>query len=126
MADESKYQKSILDAIDYLVNNRVQNLDRDKTIVAGIVACSNALKQEYKVSYNGGTIVAYAQDGANYERNQSVYVLVPQGDFSARKTIIGKATNVTDDKNITFVSSLLSDYNMIGSNSVDNHDTENV
>ena len=50
MADESKYQKSILDAIDYLVNNRVQNLDRDKTIVAGIVACSNALKQEYKVS----------------------------------------------------------------------------
>lgn len=126
MADESKYQKSILDAIDYLVNNRVQNLDRDKTIVAGIVACSNALKQEYKVSYNGGTIVAYAQDGANYERNQSVYVLVPQGDFSARKTIIGKATNVTDDKNITFVSSLLSDYNMIGRNSVDNHDKDPV
>lgn len=126
MADESKYQKSILDAIDYLVNNHVQNLDRDKTIVASILACSNALTQEYKVSYNGGTIVAYAQENTNYERNQSVYVLVPQGDFTQRKIIIGKATNVTEDKNITVVSSLMSDYNTIGRNTIENHDKDPV
>lgn len=116
MANQAELEEALLEAIDFFVNNRVQNLDRDKTITATIVSCSNALTQEYKIQYNNGFLTAYAQEGASFSPNETVYVLVPLGDFSKRKTIVGKASNVSDDNNLTFVSSLLNSYNMIGKN----------
>lgn len=116
MANQSELEKSLLEAIGYLVDNRVQNVDRDKTITATIVSCDNALEGKYKIQYNDGILTAYAQDGTSYNTNQTVYVLVPLGDFSKKKTIIGKASNVSDDNNMTFVSSMLNSYNMIGRN----------
>lgn len=114
MADN--IQEAILTAVDYLVSNRIDKIDRDKTIVATIVSCSNALTQEYKVSYNNGFLTAYAQEDASYNPNQEVYVLVPSGDFSKKKMIIGVASQLAGDDNVTFVSSLMNDYNMIGRN----------
>ena len=114
MADN--IQEAILTAVDYLVSNRIEKIDRDKTIVATIVSCNNALTQEYKVSYNNGFLTAYAQEDASYNPNQQVYVLVPSGDFSKKKMIIGAASQLSTDDNVTFVSSLLNDYNMIGQN----------
>ena len=112
----NKYQESILQAIDYLVNNRIDKINKDQTITATIANCENALTQQYSVNYNGGLITAYAQEGASYKQNQEVYILVPEGDFSKRKVILGKASQVTEDDNITFVSSLINNYNMIGQN----------
>lgn len=117
--NQSDYENSLVEAINYLVNNRVENIDRDKTITATIVSCSNALTQEYQIQYNNGFLTAYAQDGASFATNETVYVLVPLGDFSKKKTIIGRASGVSDDSNITFVSSLLNDYNMIGKNVIE-------
>ena len=114
MANQYDYEQALLSAIDYIVNNRVENIDRDKTITATIVSCNNALTREYSIQYNNGYITAYAQEGASYSSNQTVYVLVPLGDFSKKKTIVGLASNVSDDNNLTFVSSVLNDYNMIG------------
>lgn len=116
----NKYQDAILNAVDYLVNNRISSLDRDKTITATIVACNNAITQEYKISYNGGYIVAYAQENASYKRDTSVFVLVPEGDFSKRKTIVGLASSSASDSNVSFVSSLVNDYNKIGENAFSN------
>ena len=114
-------QDSILGAVDTLVNNRVSSIQADKTVIATITACSNALTNEYKVSYNGGYMTAYAQDGNSYSQNSSVYVLVPLGDFTQKKTIIGTTQAVSDDENISFVTSALSNYNMIGSNTIINN-----
>ena len=111
-------QESILQAVDTLVQNRIEGIEADKTVIATIVACSNALTREYKVNYNGGYIVAYAQEGVTYSANTAVYVLVPQGDFTQKKTIIGKTQAVDDDQNISFVSSALSNYNLIGANCI--------
>ena len=111
-------QDSLLQAIDYLVNNRIDKINKDTTITATIKKCTNSLTQEYQVNYNGGFLIAYAQEGASYSENQEVFVLVPEGDFSKRKLIIGKASSVTEDDNITFVSSLINDYNMIGQNTI--------
>ena len=122
MANQSELEKSLLEAIGYLVDNRVQNVDRDKTITATIVSCDNALEGKYKIQYNDGILTAYAQDGASYNTNQTVYVLVPLADFSKKKTIIGKASNVSDDNNLTFVSSMLNSYNMIGRNVITDND----
>ena len=119
MAEQSELEQALLEAMDYLVNNRVENLDRDKTITATIVSCSNALTQEYQIQYNNGFLTAYAQEGASFKANELVYVLVPLGDFSQKKTIVGKASNVSDDTNITFVSSALNNYNSIGRNVIE-------
>ena len=112
----NQLQDAILDAIDTLVNHRIENLQADKTVTATIVQCTNSLTGEYKVSYNGGYMYAYAQEGVTYTQNQSVYVLVPQGDFTQKKTIVSKTQAIEDDQNITFVSSALSNYNLIGKN----------
>lgn len=114
MAD--KYQEAILNAISYIVDNKVASIDRDKTITATIVCVNDASTQEYRVSYNGGTIIAYAQENASYAKDASVYVLVPEGNFSKRKTIIGLATSTASDKNSSFTSSLLNNYNKLGGN----------
>ncbi len=114
MAD--KYQEAILNAISYLVDNKISSIDRDKTITATIVTVNNALTGEYKVSYNGGTITAYAQDGTSYTRDSTVFVLVPEGNFSKKKTILGLATSTSADSNVSFVSSLMNDYNKLGEN----------
>lgn len=124
MATSSNLQDSLLQAIDYLVNNRVDKISKDVTITATIKKVSNSLTGEYQVNYNGGFLVAYAQEGASYSENQEVYVLIPENDWSKRKLIIGKASKVTEDENITFVSSLVNDYNMIGQNTI--VDTKNV
>lgn len=120
----SDLQGSLLQAIDYLVNNRIDKINKDVTITCTIKKCNNSLTQEYQVNYNGGFLNAYAQEGVSYSENQEVFVLVPEGDFTKRKLIIGKASQVTEDENITFVSSLINDYNMIGQNTV--VDTNNV
>lgn len=116
----NKYQDAILNAVDYLVNNRVSSLDRDKTITATIVACNNSITQEYKISYNGGYLVAYAQENSSYKRDASVFVLVPEGDFSKKKTIIGLASSSSSGTSTSFVSSLVNDYNKIGENAFSN------
>ena len=118
MATSSNLQDSLLQAIDYLINNRVDKISKDVTITATIKKVVNSLTGEYQVNYNGGFLNAYAQEGASYSENQEVYVLVPENDWSKRKLIIGKASQVTEDENITFVSSLINDYNMIGQNTI--------
>ena len=114
----SDLQGSLLQAIDYLVNNRIDKISKDVTITATIKKCTNSLTQEYQVNYNGGFLNAYAQEGASYSENQEVYVLIPENDWSKKKIIIGRASGVTEDDNITFVSSLINDYNMIGQNTI--------
>lgn len=113
------YQDALAESIDYLIKNRVDKLDRDKTITATIVTCLNSLTQEYKVEYNNGMFTAYAPEGSSYRQNQMVYVLVPEGDFTKKKMIIGAASTTAGDNNITFVSSLLNDYNTIGDNVIE-------
>ena len=116
MADN--IQDSILRAMDTLVGNRIDKIQADQTVVATIISCTNALTNEYKVSYNGGFLYAYATEDTSYTQNASVYVLVPQGDFTQKKTIVGKTQNLEDDQNISFVSSAINDYNLIGANAI--------
>lgn len=117
-------QDSILKAIDAITKTRIDKLQLDKTVTAEIIKCANALSREYKCSYNGGNITAYAAEGATYTNGQSVYVLIPQSDMTKRKTIVGVSSAKEDDENISFVSSALSDYNLIGKNVI--NDKKNI
>lgn len=120
MSNSIQLQDAILRAIDTLASARIDKIEADKTIVAQISKCVNSLTREYRLGYNGGTIIAYAQEDQTYTVGQEVYVLVPQADMTKRKIILGISTPKDDDSNITFVSAALSDYNVIGRNAINN------
>ena len=81
-------QDTILNAIEIVTDSKIANLETDKTITATIVSCVNALTGLYKLKYNGGYINAFADDGRSYSKNQTVYVLIPQGDISKKKIVV--------------------------------------
>lgn len=118
----NQLQESICAAIDTLVNQRIDKLQLDKTVTATITSCVNSLTGEYKVSYNGGFMTAFANEGASYNKNAEVYVLIPEGNFTKPKYIVSKAQALTDDNNISFVSSALNNYNLIGRNTIIEND----
>lgn len=117
----NELQSAVLAAMDNIAKDRIERLQTDKTVTATVVQCNNSLTGEYLVSYQGGNIVAYSQDGTAYSKNASVYVLVPEGNFSNTKIILGYAVALEDDMNITFVSSLINDYDIIGRNVIRHH-----
>ena len=109
-------QDVVLEAVDTIVSNRIEQIATDKTVTATVAGCTNSLTGEYLVSYNGGKLKAYAQEGNTYTQGQSVYVLIPECDFTKKKNIVGVAQAAEDDNNISFVSSAISNYNLIGRN----------
>lgn len=111
MADN--FQNSLLKAIDTLASYRIDQMDADKTVVATIVQCTNALTGEYLVKCDGGNMKAYAQGGATYSQDETVYVLVPKGDYTQKKMILSTMSSGGTD-NVTFVTSVTNDYNVIG------------
>lgn len=118
-------QDAILKAIDTLAQNRIDQIKADKTIKCTISKCTNALTSEYKATYNGGRIYVYAADGSTYISGEEVYVLVPEGDFSNKKIIVGYTTsglNQDEEDNQSETSAALSDYNLIGSSIVKDKD----
>lgn len=116
MADN--YQDALMKAIETISKSQVDNLATDKTVTATISSCSDLLTNEYKVSYNGGIMTVYGTSGKTYAKGNSVYVLVPEGDFTKKKLIIDSASYKEDDQNISFISSIMNDYNLIGSNTL--------
>lgn len=116
MADN--YQDALIKAIETISKSQVDNLATDKTVTATIISCSNLLTNEYKVSYNGGIMYVYGSEGKTYTENSSVYVLVPEGDFTKKKIIIESATYKENDQNISFISSIMNDYNLLGKNTL--------
>ena len=116
MADN--YQEALIKAIETISKSQVDSLATDKTVTATISSCSDLLTNEYKVSYNGGIMTVYGTSGKTYAKGSSVYVLVPEGDFTKKKIIIDSASYKEDDQNISFISSIMNDYNLIGSNTL--------
>ena len=96
MANIQTMQEAILQAVDTIVTQRTNELKLDKTITAIIkknIGQKNN-KPIYQVWYNGGLFEAICQNKDDiYLPNTSVYILIPQGNFSKEKIIIGLAEN---------------------------------
>lgn len=91
MAD---YSDIFLEAVQTIVDGTVSKLQFDKTIVCNIINTKNAEKGEYYVSDGATTYIAYSEN-TTYEEGQSVYVNIPNGDYSKQKVITGKYTGDT-------------------------------
>ena len=70
------------------ITSESQDIKFDKTVQGKIVAIVN--EEQYRVSINNATVLAYVTDGSTYKEGDSVYILIPEGDPSNIKTITGK------------------------------------
>ena len=90
----SDLTNQLLDAIELIADKKVAAARYDKTIQATIVSCVDAQAGKYKIKYQGNMFYAYSTDTSTTLNNGiSVYVNVPESDFSKVKTIIGTVAN---------------------------------
>lgn len=88
---ETNYSELLFDTIQTIVDKSIKSLSYDETIICRIVDNTDKLKGQYVVTDGANTFTVYS-DNTNYGIGNSVYVTIPQGDYSATKIIIGKYT----------------------------------
>ena len=111
-------ENSICDAIDILVKQAINSANFDKTIQATIITCSEPSTGEYLVKYQDSKFYAYASNpDITYNSGALVHLLIPEGDFSNHKTIIGAVKNLGANYNSQITQE--DQYNEIGNNCVD-------
>lgn len=108
MANTQAMQEAILRAVDTIVTQRTNELELDKTITA-IVKKNVGFKNEkpvYQIQYSGGLMEAICQNKNDvYLPNTAVYVLIPQGNFSKEKIIIGlENSSITPEKKVSIAA----------------------
>ena len=84
----SNLEKNLFESIDQLIDAKLNQISFDKTITATVIDDSNADKNQYYVQSGNDKFYAYA-DGSVYTNGSQVYVMIPQGDYSMKKLIIG-------------------------------------
>lgn len=103
---ENNLTESIFDAISLIVENRVAHLEYDKTIICTIVDNSNSKNNKYTVT-DGSIKFEVEGNGEKYKIDDSVRVLIPNGNFAKTKYIQGKSTEADNsEKPVTYTSPL--------------------
>ena len=92
---EKDYAETLFQAIDLLVNKRIESVKFDETIDAVVVDASKASSGQYVVSTGNAKFVAYSLE-TTYKKNDAVMVTIPQGNYDNQKMIIGKAVDNTN------------------------------
>lgn len=117
MSKQKITSSDILQAVDVVVNKRIDDLQLDKTIVATIdKALTPDVDGSHRVQYAGGYFTAYAPIKTIYAPNTTVYVQVPQNNFSNKKIILGTASAYYSEADIETVSTSINNYVPIGKN----------
>ena len=116
------YENQILDAIEQIVDSKIANAGYDKTIQATIVNCEDATIGKYKVSYQNSVFYAYANSSEiSYANGADVYILIPNGDMSRDKTILGSTKKLGKD----YATGAIGEdaFEIVGTNCIDSHDS---
>lgn len=85
-------QNSMCSAMNILADNAVTKSNATITLECKIIAVVDAAIGLYKVEYLGNQFEVYSNPSVIYNTDDIVYVLVPDGDLSKTKTIIGGMT----------------------------------
>ena len=122
-------QEAILKAVNAVVTQRNNELQLDKTI-SGIIKKNVGklgTKTLYQVEYSGGILQAVTQNSEDvYAPRTGVYVLIPQGNFSNEKIIIGRSSSIITDRASSVVAAAVNSYSIVGSNLLESTDTESI
>lgn len=99
--------ENILQAIDIMIDAKLNSISFDQTYFCKIINADSADKGEYLVSYENSKFMAYTINKDKvYRQGQWVYVLIPQGDFNQNKIILGtEIENIAQPIHIAMPSS---------------------
>ena len=97
--------EQLFGAIDIIVEQRLQDVNFDKTIICTIVDDSDKANGCYIVSDGTIRFKAYVSD-STYKNDDQVRVSVLNGDFSEKKFITGRYTGDENSSPITYKSPL--------------------
>lgn len=115
-------ENNICEAIEYIVNNAVENAGYDKTIQATIVNVVDQTIGKYKIKYQDSTFIAYAQStDVTYVNGAEVYVLIPGNDMTRDKTILGTTKKL--GANYTATPEGDEAFEVIGTNCIESKDS---
>ena len=108
MAD---YAETLFQAVDILLNKKIEQIKFDQTIKATVIDASKADIGEYLVSTGEAKFTAYSTE-TKYRENETVMVTIPQGDYNNQKIIISKYvdnsnTPITVQTPFVLISTLL-------------------
>ena len=110
-------QESIFQAMDIIADKKIGEIKFDKTIECLIENDSKADKGEYTAKFQDIIINVFSNSNTvKYKKGTNVYVLVPQGDFSNKKTIIGKVE--TSGEEFIDIDNILDKIETLGENYV--------
>ena len=88
MNSNSNIQNSLFETMKIFSESAAANSGSTITIEGRITAIKDEAAGIYEVEYLGSTIEAHASSDTIYEVNDSVYILVPDGDFTKEKIIL--------------------------------------
>jgi hypothetical protein len=107
---------NVCEAIEILIADAITNADFDKTVPAVVTAVLDEEMGTYKVQYLGGDYIATAINLEDkYAVSDNVLLLVPEGDFTNAKKILGKKEEISPQASIS-ASKEAANYDIIGSN----------
>ena len=117
MNDNSNIQNSLFEAMKIFSESAAANSGATLTIDCAITSVNDEAAGVYSVEYLGSTFEVHANSNATYSVGDSVYVLVPNGDFTKEKIILGLISasasaytnNIENGKNYYEVSDNLVD-----------------
>lgn len=113
----SNIEKNICEAVDIIVNRALSQAQFDKTIKATIVNLVDSKTGKYKVRYQDDLIYAYAGTAdMDFNTGDEVYILVPQGNFSGDKTILGTTKKIGGAAGDEYVLPENERYEIVGNN----------
>lgn len=91
MENINYFSEQFFQAVELLIDQHLNQVSFDETIPCTIVELLDEHTRQYKVSYNLTTYKAYAKAGEVYQKDDLVYVNIPQGDYTSDvKIILGK------------------------------------
>lgn len=130
MGEYTNACNNFIDAVQILYDSSIKKAAYDKTIQAQVLSCQDATIGKYRCRYQDAVIYAYASTpDVTFTNNAYVYILVPNGDMSKEKTILG----TTKKLGINYISQAIGDqaYNIIGNNAITSNnkfylDTNNI
>jgi hypothetical protein len=106
MLQSQDYAEILFLSVDALLENRLQDIAFDKTIVCEIIDDTNKGNGVYIVSDGSLTFEAVCDTSNKYIKGESVYVTIPQGNYDNTKLIVSRYTKETANQAIAYVPPL--------------------
>lgn len=111
----SDIKQELFEAISIIVHSENEKLKFTKTIEAIIYDNSEAAIGRYRVKYQDSIFYVYSNDvSLKYNVNDTVLVLVPEGDFSQQKIIVGKKGSAANEETLASTQDILQKIDLIG------------